>query len=77
MRRFQHEWNSSVYAKQMTSRIGAFLHDENGPTSVEYAVLLALIIAICIVSIRTLGNHQTGMWGATVTKLNAAGFISN
>jgi pilus assembly protein Flp/PilA len=32
-----------------------FLKDEAGPTAVEYAVMLALIIAVCAAGITTLG----------------------
>jgi pilus assembly protein Flp/PilA len=33
-----------------------FLKDESGPTAVEYAVMLALIIVVCIAAIATLGS---------------------
>jgi pilus assembly protein Flp/PilA len=37
-----------------------FLKREDGPTAVEYAVMLALIIVVCIGAITTLGgNAQT------------------
>lgn len=39
------------------SRIVKFLKDESGPTAVEYAVMLALIIVVCLVSITTLGSN--------------------
>jgi pilus assembly protein Flp/PilA len=34
-----------------------FLRDEDGPTAVEYAVMLALIIVVCISAITTLGSN--------------------
>jgi pilus assembly protein Flp/PilA len=34
----------------------AFVLDENGPTAVEYAVMLALIIVVCITAITSLGT---------------------
>ena len=34
-----------------------FLREEDGPTAVEYAVMLALIIVVCIASITTLGSN--------------------
>jgi len=34
-----------------------FLKREDGPTAVEYAVMLALIIVVCIGSITTLGTN--------------------
>jgi pilus assembly protein Flp/PilA len=35
-----------------------FRLDEEGPTAVEYAVMLALIIVVCIISIRAIGTSR-------------------
>ena len=35
----------------------SFLKKEDGPTAVEYAVMLALIIVVCIAAITTLGQN--------------------
>ena len=35
----------------------AFLRNEDGPTAVEYAVMLALIVVVCITAITTLGQN--------------------
>jgi pilus assembly protein Flp/PilA len=37
--------------------VARFLRDEDGPTAVEYAVMLALIIVVCITAITTLGTN--------------------
>ena len=34
-----------------------FVTDESGPTAVEYAVMLALIVVVCIAAITTLGSN--------------------
>jgi pilus assembly protein Flp/PilA len=34
-----------------------FLRAEDGPTAVEYAVMLALIVVVCIAAITTLGKN--------------------
>ncbi|MBI3411993.1 MAG: Flp family type IVb pilin [Planctomycetes bacterium] len=34
-----------------------FLQAEDGPTAVEYAVMLALIIVVCITAITALGTN--------------------
>ncbi len=34
-----------------------FVKREDGPTAVEYAVMLALIVVVCIAAITTLGNN--------------------
>jgi pilus assembly protein Flp/PilA len=36
-----------------------FLAAEDGPTAVEYAVMLALIIVVCIGAISTLGQNAS------------------
>jgi pilus assembly protein Flp/PilA len=42
---------------QWTRRACDFLRREDGPTAVEYAVMLALIIVVCIGSITLLGKN--------------------
>ena len=71
------EWKSPVRLQRFRKNMAHFFRSEDGPTSVEYAVILALIIAIAIVAVRALGDNQTGMWGGTLNKLDAAGFTSN
>lgn len=34
-----------------------FLQAEDGPTAVEYAVMLALIVVVCVAAIGTLGSN--------------------
>jgi len=34
-----------------------FLKKEDGPTAVEYAVMLALIIVVCVSAVTTLGTN--------------------
>ncbi len=36
-----------------------FLKREDGPTAVEYAVMLALIIVVCIGAVTTLGSNSS------------------
>ena len=43
----------SLVAKKLV----AFLKKEDGPTAVEYAVMLALIIVVCIAAITALGSN--------------------
>jgi pilus assembly protein Flp/PilA len=42
-----------------------FLRDEDGPTAVEYAVMLALIIVVCITAITTLGTNANATFNNT------------
>ena len=48
-----------------------FLRDESGPTAVEYAVMLALIIGVCIGAIGLFGTTASGSWQDTSGKLSA------
>ena len=43
--------------RAMTKSFVEFLKKEDGPTAVEYAVMLALIIVVCIAAITTLGSN--------------------
>ncbi len=42
--------------KSITKKFVEFLKKEDGPTAVEYAVMLALIIVVCIAAITALGQ---------------------
>lgn len=35
-----------------------FLADESGPTAVEYAIMMALIIVVCVATLTTLGSNS-------------------
>ena len=48
-----------------------FLKKEDGPTAVEYAVMLALIIVVCIAAITTLGSNANNTFGNVA--LNTSG----
>jgi pilus assembly protein Flp/PilA len=43
--------------RQLTQQVVKFLQAEDGPTAVEYAVMLALIIVVCLVAITALGTN--------------------
>ena len=43
--------------KHLTQAFVNFLKREDGPTAVEYAVMLALIIVVCIAAITALGSN--------------------
>jgi len=44
------------------TRIQNFLIKEDGPTAVEYAVMLALIIVVCIAAIGALGSSASNTY---------------
>jgi pilus assembly protein Flp/PilA len=48
----------------MISRVQRFLINEDGPTAVEYAVMLALILVVCITVITGLGTKVSSTFNA-------------
>jgi pilus assembly protein Flp/PilA len=49
----------AVSCRIAMKKILRFLWADDGPTAVEYAVMLALILLICLAAIQSVGN-QTG-----------------
>jgi pilus assembly protein Flp/PilA len=47
------------------------LKNEDGPTAVEYAVMLALIIVVCIAAITTLGQNAMQTFTSVGTTLGS------
>jgi pilus assembly protein Flp/PilA len=54
-------------------RVLKFLKAEDGPTAVEYAVMLALIIVVCITAITTLGTNARARFTSVGTTLGGTG----
>jgi pilus assembly protein Flp/PilA len=50
-----------------------FVASEEGPTSVEYAVLLALILMAIMSAIGAVGAQTGGMWGNIDSDMAQAG----
>jgi len=53
--------------KSLATKVQRFLVSEDGPTAVEYAVMLALIVIVCLTAIRSIGTN------ANLTFENVAG----
>ena len=49
-----------------------FLRREDGPTAVEYAVMLALIIVVCITAIGLLGSNANNTFTEVGTAIGGA-----
>jgi len=52
----------------LTARL--FLTEENGPTSVEYAVMLALIICVCLAAITTIGSNAASVFSMVANSIH-------
>jgi pilus assembly protein Flp/PilA len=43
--------------KTFIKRVIQLFRSEDGPTAVEYAVMLALIVVVCLAAVRTVGTN--------------------
>ena len=59
-------------SKRLWPLIKRFLRSEEGPTAVEYAVMLALIIMACISAVVTLGESTATSFDDSRTKIEQA-----
>lgn len=59
--------------RSVLSAVKNFLVAEDGPTAVEYAVMLALIIVVCIAVIGTLGTNANATFDTVAQKLASGG----
>ena len=62
--------------RQFTQAVVEFVQREDGPTAVEYAVMLALIIVVCITAITTLGKNANATFqsvGTTIGSTSGSG----
>lgn len=51
-----------------------FFSSDEATTSVEYAIMIALILMVCIVTVKAVGNSTSGIWANNQEKLEEAGF---
>jgi pilus assembly protein Flp/PilA len=49
--------------KNFAQSVKRFLASEDGPTAVEYAVMLALIVVVCLTAIQAIGNNANTKFG--------------
>lgn len=59
--------------KKFGNKIKRFLASEDGPTAVEYAVMLALIIIVCLATITAVGNNANARFIDVRNALAGAG----
>jgi pilus assembly protein Flp/PilA len=56
---------------RLTAHLSNFLKNEDGPTAVEYAVMLALIVVVCITAITALGTNASCTFNNTSLNIAA------
>ena len=59
--------------RQFAQHLVTFLKNEDGPTAVEYAVMLALIIVVCITAITALGSNANNTFSYVGTQVGKTG----
>jgi pilus assembly protein Flp/PilA len=61
-----------THMSRLVQFVGRFLKSDEGPTAVEYAVMLALIVAVCIGTITTLGSNANTTFNTVGGALNVS-----
>jgi len=54
---------------RLAVRVQRFLKSEDGPTAVEYAVMLALIIIVCLTAIQAIGTNANATFQSVASQL--------
>lgn len=59
--------------KNFVSKVQRFLKSEDGPTAVEYAIMLALIVIVCLTAIQAVGTNASAAFNSIATDIGTAG----
>jgi pilus assembly protein Flp/PilA len=54
----------------MIDLLKKLLREEDGPTAVEYAVMLALIVAVCVGAVKSMANATAASFDASAAELD-------
>jgi pilus assembly protein Flp/PilA len=58
--------------KSLAKKVQRFLVSEDGPTAVEYAVMLALIVIVCLTAIRSVGTNAAATFTGVAGQLSGS-----
>jgi pilus assembly protein Flp/PilA len=58
--------------KSLAQKMQRFLVSEDGPTAVEYAVMLALIIIVCLTAITSVGSKTSATFSKVAASLGGS-----
>ncbi len=58
--------------KSLAKKVQRFLVSEDGPTAVEYAVMLALIVIVCLTAISAIGTKASTTFTNVSNKLGGS-----
>ena len=56
---------------RFAAKVNKFLVSEDGPTAVEYAVMLALIVIVCLTAIRAVGTNAAQTFNDAAAQLGS------
>ena len=56
---------------RLMNTVKRFLKSEDGPTAVEYAVMLSLPVIVCLVSIQAIGTNANATFDSIADQLGA------
>ena len=59
--------------RSLSPPVLAFLKNEDGPTSVEYAIMMALVIVVCVASVTALGTNSSKAFGKASDAMTNSG----
>jgi len=57
--------------KNLALKVQRFLTSEDGPTAVEYAVMLALIVIVCLAAITSIGTNANTTFQGVATAIGS------
>ena len=62
--------------QSLANKVCRFLASEDGPTAVEYAVMLALIVIVCLTAIQAIGTNANSTFNSIANSLSSSGSSS-
>ena len=63
----------SLSVASFSDKFVRFLQSEEGPTAVEYAVMLALIVVVCLTAIQAIGTNANVTFNSIASQLGSSG----
>ena len=58
--------------KNFAKKLERFLKSEDGPTAVEYAVMLSLIVVVCLTAVTNIGKNAKSTFTSVSAQLGTA-----
>ena len=58
--------------RSIKNALKRFLKSEDGPTAVEYAVMLSLIVVVCLTAVSTLGKRTSSSFTTIGNQLGSS-----